>query len=734
MRRWILPLLMILVLLPLPTVADAAWNQWGGDPGRSRVAQLPEAPLDVLATFQLLEAGSIPPVSAGLVDTPYGLTGLAVTPATDQGGLQATSQCNLFRLTDPVAGVRETLATLPCENGGKMLGYDPVRDLLFLSIEEVLPDEMLRVMDAANGTQVWSTGPTLDVPATPGAQDEGEWWLNDLIIMGEEGLIYAGFSSKQGRHSIEAIDLATRTSLWQAHLPVQTAFQETLDRLPDAPPERDPAHFPTSEMLTLTRTTTGIVAIGEGPESIGGSVVAWFGLDGERIGVWDTQTMGEPGERAERTFGQGAWQASANANRAVATVGEQLVYIDPVSPNPGRVDLPRQGESGNIEWPSPLWVGDRVFVPTRHEAFIHDPDRGEFSHWPGFQRAAIHGMIGSPGGEVLAMADIYGGTGAPDVLVVIDLEQARTVHAIPVADLGDGRDLLRLTPLSDPPGVLAWHPLTGRAAFLGEADAALQPGISLNTTYPAIGEPLDLQALAPGAEAVFVGWGDGRRARIEPGQTTSNTFHEPGLRTLRVTAVFEDGTTATSEQTLHVGGTPSQDLNLLQQAFARENQDLTFGVLGIVVALAGGLIAVGRRRRQRGILQRELDAIEQAYSMTREDPRACTETVNERRVHCRGLLLDGKIDEGQYAILEKRIEELSGKVRLGILDERFDYLPLGMVRRLEQMLSDGQVSAWEREHFEQVLSQDMFLTEDQKGEVRELVEAWFGQDAGVEGA
>ncbi len=714
-----------------PAGVSAGWNQFGGDPARSGVAELPEAPLDVVSTFQLFEQGLIPGDALGLVDTPYGLTGLVVRPSNVTADVDASSQCTLFRLTDPLRGETETLETLPCENGGNMLGYDAVRDLLFLSIEGPFPDDLLRAIHAANGTQAWLMGPTLDAPATPGAQGQGEWWLNDLVIVEDEGLLYAAFGSDTGRHSIEAIDLGTQESIWNAHVPASGA--SNLDGI-TLVPDFGPSFFPANGMVSVTRTTTGIAVILEAFVPTRALLVSWFDLTGERIGTWDPATVftdDSAEDRVSRSTGSGGQRATASANMAVASVGEQLVYIDPTSPGVQLVDLPVQGGTGGINWPAPLWVGEKAFVPTQLDAFIHDPDRGEFKQWGGFPGSSIGGAVGTPDGDVLVMIDVCCGSGTPDPLVRIDLEQARTVHALPVADLGDGRENIQLTPLSNPPGLLAWHDQTGRAALLAVADERLRPAMSLSTTYPAVGEPVRLEATAPDAQALQVGWGDGRRVQVAPGEATETTFDEEGLRTLRVTAVYEDGTTATAETVLHVGGTPPQDLNALQTAFARENQDLTFGVLGLLVALIGGLIAIGRRRRKRGILQTELDAIEQAYAMTREDPRACTEALAERRVHCRGLLLDGRLDEGQYAILEKRIEELSGKVRLGILDERFDYLPLGMVRRLEQMLADGQVSVWEREHFEQVLSQDGFLTEAQKGEVRALVDAWFSDDAGV---
>ncbi|HLE96734.1 MAG TPA: hypothetical protein VI997_05120, partial [Candidatus Thermoplasmatota archaeon] len=66
---------------------------------------------------------------------------------------------------------------------------------------------------------------------------------------------------------------------------------------------------------------------------------------------------------------------------------------------------------------------------------------------------------------------------------------------------------------------------------------------------------------------------------------------------------------------------------------------------------------------------------------------------------------------------------------LGALDERFQFLPLGMVEQLRDMLEDGRVTRWEREHFLTALERETTMHPEQKAAVRRLVDEWFERDS-----
>ncbi|MDX1611210.1 MAG: hypothetical protein R3185_02490, partial [Candidatus Thermoplasmatota archaeon] len=83
----------------------------------------------------------------------------------------------------------------------------------------------------------------------------------------------------------------------------------------------------------------------------------------------------------------------------------------------------------------------------------------------------------------------------------------------------------------------------------------------------------------------------------------------------------------------------------------------------------------------------------------------------------------------QYVVLERHIDEHAQGVRVGLIEEELPFLPVGMARALQSMLSDGRISAWERERFLDGLDQEARLSGEEKATVRALVEAWFSRDA-----
>lgn len=288
-------------------------------------------------------------------------------------------------------------------------------------------------------------------------------------------------------------------------------------------------------------------------------------------------------------------------------------------------------------------------------------------------------------------------------------------------------------------GVLAFLTSEGQLTVVGSTPASIQPTAETSDLYPAVEEPVrvNLSDTEPGVlgnETEFsVAWGDGRTSPWQASPAFEHAYGASGDHTAVFRARNDAGQTARTEVTFHVGEDPPPEPNVVETAFQRENQDLTFGVLGIVVALGGGVIAVARRRRKRGRLERELAAIQEVYEANEDQPRACEAALAERRAHVQGLLLDGKIEDGQAQILENRIDELSRQVRVGLLDERFQFLPHGLVLSLKDMLEDGQITAWEREHVLSALEGDETLTEDQRDRVRDLVDEWFSRDTGSAG-
>lgn len=275
-----------------------------------------------------------------------------------------------------------------------------------------------------------------------------------------------------------------------------------------------------------------------------------------------------------------------------------------------------------------------------------------------------------------------------------------------------------------------------RLMVLGRTPASIQPAVAWPDAYPAVGAlvTIDLTGTQPGllsdATDVRVDWGDGESSqeRLAAQAVYEHAYTTSGDKLVRVTLANDAGQTAIEETLLHVGAAPPASVGFIGAQFAGGNQERTFFLLGLLVTAGVGGFSLARVQRRRRRLARELAAIDQAYRLTHARPSDCDAALGERRAHVRGLLLDGQIDEAQYGVLDKRIEELHRQVRLDTIDEQMGFLPISMARALKTLLQDGRIERWERAHFLDLLEGDMHLTLDQKARVRKLIDAWFERD------
>lgn len=326
--------------------------------------------------------------------------------------------------------------------------------------------------------------------------------------------------------------------------------------------------------------------------------------------------------------------------------------------------------------------------------------------------------------------------GSANVVYALDADDGlpRWRHEFPVPA---GWNAFRFVQVSLAGERLVALDLSGNLTVLGRSAASIAVDARPSDAYPAVGENVTVDASGTRAGAFGPAteyraeWGDGAVTEWQESPLLAHAFAEAGTRTVRVQARNAEGQSASAFVTLNVGQEPPPELNVMQRAFAPENQERTFFLLGLLVTGAGGLVGVARLESRRRRLQRELAAVERAFEATRARPPECEAALNERKAHARGLLLDGKLEEAQFAIVEKRVDELARKVRLGTLDRRFEFLPLGMVNALREMLNDGHISAWEHRHFLDALERDELLTREQKEKVRALIDSWFERDSGA---
>ncbi len=279
-------------------------------------------------------------------------------------------------------------------------------------------------------------------------------------------------------------------------------------------------------------------------------------------------------------------------------------------------------------------------------------------------------------------------------------------------------------------GFFAWGGWDGVLHVIGETAASPTPTVEASTEYPKAGEPVtvDLSGSQAGAQGPVteyrVDWGDGTVTDWQQDPALSHVYEEEGDVEATVQVGNEANQTASKVLTFHVGEEKPAEPTWLSERFEQDNQDMTFGVIGIALALGGGVITAGRRYRKRSNLEDELKGLEEGFKETKDHPTECEAFLDNRKARARSLAIDGRLKEDQVGIIENRAEELRGKLRSGMLDERFQFLPHGMVQSLKRMLSDGRINGWERDTLEDLLDRDETLNEAQKERVRGLLERW----------
>jgi hypothetical protein len=248
-------------------------------------------------------------------------------------------------------------------------------------------------------------------------------------------------------------------------------------------------------------------------------------------------------------------------------------------------------------------------------------------------------------------------------------------------------------------GILIVAETLGNVSVYGETGASPKVEPRYGKARPLQPFTVDLGPSKPGLHgpptAFRVDWGDGTSTDWGPSPSLTHTYQGTGSFIARFMVRNEAGESASLEQVLSVANTPG----IAETAFNSENQEVTFFVLGLLItAVAAGLGVFRARRRQR-ILKKEIRAVDEIHARTTENAADRQRLLAERRAHASVLLRSGDLYEPKFLVLERHLEAAAKAGRASLFDERFDYLPHGLIKRLEQMLIDGRIAGWERDAF-----------------------------------
>ncbi|HWH09438.1 MAG TPA: hypothetical protein VNX21_09580 [Candidatus Thermoplasmatota archaeon] len=156
-------------------------------------------------------------------------------------------------------------------------------------------------------------------------------------------------------------------------------------------------------------------------------------------------------------------------------------------------------------------------------------------------------------------------------------------------------------------------------------------------------------------------------------------------------------------------------------------------ILGIASAVGASGIGVIAVRRKRSLLKRYLAAIDAIALKDDASPGAQEKALLQLRHQVKEALILSKLDHAHYVVIDHRLDEALGKARVKSLATTFDELPARMLKRLQDLLVDGQMSRQDYRVFCHMLDESA-LTDEAKDRVRRRLEAWVRQDAADEAA
>lgn len=746
----------VICLVLLAAAPAQAWTQWHGGPARTGQVATEAGALDVLSRHQIhaedLKVTGLP--GALYVRTPQGLVALAN---------DAAGACVLLMWPDGPATPATQVPLDDCRDA-TLQGYSPDHDALTLCTSGPADEASFQVRDARTGRLRFaaSLAAGLDAAASADAATGTTWTCGGVALDGGRAVIPVA-ATREGAESL-------RFSILEMDLGRGDA-QVLFPRGPgDNPQQGQSTPLATGEDGLLVATEffpkaatmvgDGLVVTGLHPGRDGdppSAAVFWVPEDSRPALIeGDTPLVG-------------AVSAVAVEGLAMTRVGDRLLMVDPLVQRPARITpLPvyePEGPGFVAGTAAPAWQDGTVFMPTRTGiAAVSDQDLSLDWHWPGLGRDwLLWNVVVTEDNELLGIAYLDGGEGAAwhrdAVLVRLDATTGRLVQLLPLplretgrgppgiacgaqADVCPVDDLpLRLVPID-----AGWlvTTSTGDAVLLGQGPAPAFP-VQHTHAYPATGERVQLTVpVAPEIQEVTVAWGDGDADRQRPADPTRGLFRQEegpeelvfthaygieGDAPVTITTVLADGTTTTEELVFHVGKTPPPDLNFMQTQFARENQDRTWGVIGVAVAMLGGLYAFVFRKRRHRRIRRHLTLLDAIHERSLLDPEGALKELDAQQRYLRGLLMDGRIDEGEYQVASHRAAGISRRLHRRLLGPLSADMTPEYRGQIEAAFEDGLLSSNEAQHLLSGVDAETGLSKQQQKRLRSLIRGWAAEFA-----
>lgn len=739
-----------------------AWNQTGGDAAHAGVATFQQGPLDILGWYSVAQPGE---ATHGLIETAHGLAGFFFEGRV--GDLDIDSgACTYVRVPDPAVNASVRIPVddaCPWTPVGQPL-YDATTDGVTRCLRGRAEVAGIAMHDAATGAERWRVR-AVDLGATPDPQTT---WSCGYPALTADGALYVVLNALSVEQPLNGSALGAPGGVlaffggsYLAKVRTADGVVEWVNSLDEAErasapgflPDPRPEARPTTERffaIAATLTDTGLLVPGfyqcscarlGSAATPGGAGVAfqeggaiWTGLEGDtrgRVRASDPD-IGAPGGPASRPLFVSNYAAASGALAAFAFAGD-IVVVNPAQSVPEqRAPIPSTAPVSGIT--GPAWWEGRIVVPLRSSVLGFDAFTLEalwsWTEGPAWDVGRV--SIATPSDVYVVAAQIAALGNFTDesdaALVRLSLESGDVLQRLPLpvrSTRGDGRWHAPLLPRTD--GSALMPTPEGNVLLFGTPDAALLPQASVSNAYPAPGETVTLQLGGAPEAIVTVSWGEGPLENATGGATLAHRYADDGARMVRATTLYPDGRTATREIALVVGGSPPPT-TLLGKAFAPENQDLTFGTLGVLLTLVGFLVALYVRRHRRSVLDEELRRLEALREIAARDPAAGSRELCALRLRFRRDLTEGRLDDSQFSLLEDKLGGVLRGARKRLLVPFVARASVEIRHMLDAALDDGHLTSAEAAEIVGRLPNEANMTEAERAGLAALLRSWRAEE------
>lgn len=191
--------------------------------------------------------------------------------------------------------------------------------------------------------------------------------------------------------------------------------------------------------------------------------------------------------------------------------------------------------------------------------------------------------------------------------------------------------------------------------------------------------------------------------------------------------VYEKDTGANSTYTW---GIEVEDVEAMAEAFFGKSYDWWGLVLAILSGIAAILISIFgliRVRRKKGKLKEYMVEMDKVIE-GEEDVDAVEEKLEGIENQIKEEFSEGKIEDLHFLMLQEIIASKRGDIRKAEVTRKFERLPEGVLKELDEMLKDGKISKEEYEGFAATLSKTKSLSAYEKKELSRMIGEWEVED------